>query len=62
MPFLDMLVMPNEYGSLNVTVYRMPTYTDLYLHWDSHHTLPSTYSVTGTLHHRAKPSAQTPNC
>ena len=55
MPFLDILVMPNEDGSLSTTVYRKPTHTDLYLHWDSHHTLPSKYSVIGILHHRAKP-------
>ena len=61
-PFFDILVMPNEDGSLSSTVYRKPMHTDLYLHWDSHHTLPSKYSVIGTLHHRAKPSAQTPNC
>ena len=29
------------------------THTDLYLQWDSHHTLPSKYSVVGTLLHRA---------
>ena len=54
MPFLDIIVMPNEDGSLSTTVDRKPTHTDLYLHWDSHHTLPSKYSVIGTLHHRAK--------
>ena len=46
--------MPNEDGSLSSTVYRKPTHTDLYLWWDSHHTLLSKYSVIGTLHHRAK--------
>ena len=53
-PVLDILVMPNEDGSLSTTIYRKPTHTDLYLHWDSHHTLPSKYSVIGTIHHRAK--------
>ena len=52
-PFLDVLVIPNEDGSLNSTVFRKPTHTDLYLQWDSHHTLPSKYSVIGTLLHRA---------
>ena len=28
-------------------------YTDMYLHWDSHHNIPSKYSVIGTLYHRA---------
>ena len=50
MPFLDILIIPNEDGSLSTTVYRMPTHTDLYLQWESHHTLPSKYSVIGTLH------------
>ena len=48
-----MLVLPNEDGSLNSTVFRKATHTDLYLQWDSHHTLPSKYSVVGTLLHRA---------
>ena len=60
MPFLDILVMPNEDGSLSATVYRKPTHTDLYLHWDSHHTIPSKYSVTGTLYHRAKTICSNP--
>ena len=38
-PFLGVLVIPNEDGSLNSTVFRKPTHTDLYLQWDSHHTL-----------------------
>ena len=60
MPFLDILVIPNEDGNLSSTVYRKPTHTDLYLHWDSHHTLPSKYSVIGTLHHRAKTICSNP--
>ena len=52
-PFLDILVMHNEDGSLSSTVYRKTTHTD-HLQWDSHHTLPSKYSVIGTLLHRAK--------
>ena len=46
--------MPEEDGSLKSTVFRKPIHTDLYLQWDSHHTLPSKYSVIGTLLHRAK--------
>ena len=53
MPFLDMLVTPGKDGSLSTPVYRKPTHTDLYLQWDSHHTLTSKYSVIGTLQHRA---------
>ena len=60
MSFLDILVMPNENGSLSTTVYRKPTHTDLYLHWDTQYTLPSKYSVIGTLHHRAKTICSNP--
>ena len=30
-----------------------PTHTDLYLQWDSHHTISPKYSEAGTLYHRA---------
>ena len=53
-PFLDMLVIPDEEGRLKTTVYRKPTHTNQYLHWDSHHAIPSKYSMIGTLFHRAK--------
>ena len=49
-----MLITPNEEGRLKTTVYRKPTHKNLYLHWDSHHAIPSKYSVIGTLFHRAK--------
>ena len=39
--FLDILIILEEDGKLNTTVYRKPTHTDMYLHWDSHHTIPS---------------------
>ena len=53
-PFLDMLVFPDEEGRLKTTVYRKPTHTNQYLYWDSHHAIPSKYSMIGTLFHRAK--------
>ena len=53
MPFLDILITPTEDGSLKTSVFRKPTHTDLYLQWDSHHNIPSKYSVAGTLYHRA---------
>ena len=54
MPFLDILITPEEDGSLSTSVFRKPTHTDLYLQWDSHHTISFKYSVAGTLYHRAK--------
>ena len=62
MPFLDILVTPEEDGSLKTSVFRKMTHTDLYLQWDSHHTIPSKYSVAGTLYHRASTVCPTPNC
>ena len=49
-----MLVIPDGEGRLKTTVYRKPTHTNQYLHWDSHHAIPSKYSMIGTLFHRAK--------
>ena len=53
LPFLDILIKPDQEGRLHTTVYRKPTHTDQYLHWDSLHPVSSKYSVVGTLHHRA---------
>ena len=53
-PFLDTLVTPQADNSLSITVYYKPTHTDLYLQWDSHHSLFAKYSVIGMLTHRAK--------
>ena len=47
MPFLDILITPQEDGSLSTTVYRKPIHTDIYLQWDSSHTVASKYSVVG---------------
>ena len=52
--FLDMLITPDEDGRLDTTVYRKPTHTDQYLHWDSHHAITSKYNVIGTPYHRAR--------
>ena len=60
MPFLDILIKPNGDGCLSTTVYRRPTHTDLYLQLDSHHTIPSKYSVIGTLHHRVQTICSNP--
>ena len=53
MPFLNILITPEEDGSLKTSVFRKTPHTDLYLQWDSHHTIPSNYSVGCTLYHRA---------
>ena len=54
LPFLDILITTDKDDRLDTTVYRKPTHTDQYMHWDSHHTISSKYSVVGTLLHRAK--------
>ena len=60
MPFLDILITPEEDGSLSTSVFRKPTHTDLYLQWDSHHTISSKISVAGSLYHRAKTVCSNP--
>ena len=54
LPFLDILITPNEEGRLETSVYRKPTHTDQYLQWDSHHPISAKYSVVGTPYHRPK--------
>ena len=53
-PFLDTIVMPQPDNSFLTSVYRKPTHTDLYLHWDSHYHLSAKFSVINTLKHRAR--------
>ena len=60
MPFLDILITPGKDGSLSTSVFRKPIHTDLYLQWDSHHTLTSKYSMIGTLQHRAQTICSNP--
>ena len=54
MPFLDTLITPQEDGTLTYSVYRKPAHTDLYLQWDSLHSLACKYSVINTITLRAK--------
>ena len=52
--FLDTKITRKEGGSLDVTIYRKPTHTDQYLHFDSHHPVSHKLSVIRTLTHRAQ--------
>ena len=52
-PFMDILITPDKEGNLTTTVYGKPTHMDMYLQWDSNHTVASKYSVVGSLQHRA---------
>ena len=40
-PILDVLIIPDEEGNLKTTVYTKPTHKDLYLQWNSNHTVSS---------------------
>ena len=59
-PFLDTIVKPEVDGFLSITVYRIPTHTDQYLQWDSHHHLSAKLSVIQTLSHRASTVCSNP--
>ena len=54
LPFLDTLVTIDPDNTFSTTVYRKPTHTDQYLHWDSNHDITAKQSVHNTLAHRAK--------
>ena len=56
LPFLDTLVTIQPDNTLSTSVYRKPTHTDQYLHWDSNHHITAKHSVYNTLAHRAKDS------
>ena len=53
LPFLDVLVLRHN-NTLCTQVYRKPTHTDRYLHFDSHHPKHQKLAVAKTLHDRAK--------
>lgn len=59
LPFLDVLVIKKEDGTLGHTVYRKKTHTDRYLHADSHHHPSQLKSVIKTLNTRATRLADT---
>ena len=51
--FLDTCISRNSDSSLDISIYRKPTHTDQYLHFDSHHPVAHKLSVVRTLVHRA---------
>ena len=59
LPFLDTLITIQPDNTLSTTVYRKPTHTDQYLHWDSNHHVTAKQSVFNTLAHRAKTVSST---
>ena len=54
LPFLDTKVTTGPNNMLITTVYRKPTHTDQYLHWDSNHFTAAKHSVYNTPAHRVK--------
>ena len=54
MPFLDVLLMREEDGTVSTSVYRKPTHTDQYLAFESHHPMVHKRAVVRTLMHRAE--------
>ena len=59
LPFLDTLFTIQPDNTLSTSVYRKPTHTDQYLHWDSNHHITAKQSVYNTLAHRAKTVSST---
>ena len=60
-PFLDALLIIQEDGSLGHKVYRKPTHTDRYLHYNSFHHPSIKNSVCKTLINRAKTICEVDN-
>ena len=47
-------ITPGPNSTVITTVYRKPTHTDQYLHWDNNHFITAKHSVYNTLAHRAR--------
>ena len=58
--FLDTKINPGPNNTINLTVYRKPTHTDQYLHWESNHFITAKHSAYNTLAHRAKVGPSNP--
>jgi hypothetical protein len=54
LPFLDTRLTRREEGTLDVTVFRKPTYTDRYLHFNSHHPVSAKRAAVRSLFDRAR--------
>ena len=59
--FLDTLLHCKNDGSLDISIYRKSTYTDLYLNFSSHHPRHVKESMVSCLFHRARTIAQGDN-
>ena len=53
-PFLYTLVSLEPDNTILTSVYKKPTYTDQYLHWNSHHNSSANYGRFKTLKQRAR--------
>ena len=60
LPFLNTLLRRKKDGTLNITVYRKTTHTDLYLNFKSHHPIHVRKGLVRCLYDRAKKVTTTP--
>ena len=54
LPFLDTTLTQREDGTLDVTVFRKPTHTDRYLHFNSHHPISAKRAAARSLFDRTR--------